>query len=142
MDIKAKAVEAEVTITVAKEWAKTREQTIFFDDLMDRADIDVSLTNRPGEFGRLQEVFEDRCEVVIQRRLAQNEIQRRDRLTHCIVAIRDWGVVNITGQPGDVVESLVRLGYTVTTQPYLRYEEAKPVWDVFYVARETVTQSN
>ena len=67
----------------------------------------------------------------------QCQICRRDRLVYCLEAICDWGVVNITGQPGDVVESLVRLGYTVTTQPCLKYPG-----DVLIVARETVTQSN
>ena len=63
---KAKAIRSEVTQTVAKEWEADPEQTCFFDDLMGACDIDVSLTNRPNEFDRMQKVFEDRCEVVLK----------------------------------------------------------------------------
>lgn len=62
---KAEKIENRVTLEIAEEWDKEQEQTLLFDGWMDAWNIDVSLTNRPDEFDRLQDVFEGKCQKLL-----------------------------------------------------------------------------
>lgn len=59
-------IKENVTLVVAADWEHDSEKTLCFENWMDEFGVDVSLTDAPNQYDRLQELFEDCCEKLLR----------------------------------------------------------------------------